>query len=172
MDPFEDCLRKGRLKQIDADPAKVAEELTTALDELERARSRFAEANWSEAATQGYFATYRAARAAVCARGYRDTNLYGLCAALQRLYVDTDELPPTVIDHLREAKDVKDVVYEGRRGSRHDAQPVLERGIDFVRAVVRLLAIEGFDADAIDPTLPEVRERRRGPDRPRGRDER
>ena len=162
MDPFEDCLAKGRLKKTEPDPAKTAQELRASLDELERARLRFAGGNWAEASTQGYFAIYRAARGALLFRGYRDTNLYGLCAGLKRLYADTEEIPAETIDILRDAKDIKDVIYEGGSSSRHESRQVLLAAQLFVHRVLKALALPEFLPESVEFTLPDVNERPRG----------
>lgn len=162
MDPFEDCLAKGRLKKIESNPEKVAEELRASLEELGRARLRFAGGNWAEAATQGYFAIYRAARGALFLRGYRDSNLYGLCAGLKRLYADTEEIPAETIDILREAKDIKDVIYEGGRSSRHESRQVLLAAQIFVKRVLTALALPEFSPELVEFTLPDADDRSRG----------
>jgi uncharacterized protein (UPF0332 family) len=162
VDPFEDCLAKGRLKKAEIQPEKVAEELRVAMDELARSRSRYAGGNWAEAATQGYFAIYRAARGAILARGYRDTNLYGLCAGLQRLFVDTEEMPRECVDVLRDAKEIKDVIYEGGRSSRREARQVLIAAQLFLKRVLAALALPGFPPETVDTTVPEVNEGQRG----------
>lgn len=162
MDPFEDCLAKGRLKKVEPDPEKAGQEVRVSLDELERARLRFAGGNWADASIQGYFAIYRAARGALLLRGYRDTNLYGLCAGLKRLYADTEEIPAETIDILREAKDIKDVIYEGGRSSRHESRQVLLAAQLFVKRVLKALALPGLDPASAEFTLPDADERPRG----------
>lgn len=159
MDPFEDCLTKGRLKKIEVDVERVAAELETARDELTRARSCYVGGNWGEAATQAYFALFRTARAAINSQGYRDTNLYGLLAGVRKLFVETEKLPAKFIDSIRDAKDIKDVIYEGGRATRGDARQVLGWALGFVKAVLGLLALPGFDAESIDSALPEPQQR-------------
>lgn len=152
----------GRLKKIEPDPAKTGQELRASLEELERARVRFAGGNWAEAATQGYFAIYRAARGALFFRGYRDTNLYGLCAGLRRLYADTEEIPLETIDILRNAKDIKDVIYDGGRSSRHESRQVLLAAQLFVKRILSALALPEFPPEGADFALPDMHERPRG----------
>jgi uncharacterized protein (UPF0332 family) len=164
VDRFDDCLAKGRLKKIESEPEKAAQELRSSIEELERSRVRYGGGNWADASTQGYFAIYRAARAALYSRGYRDTNLYGLCAGLQRLFVDTEEMPAESIDMLKDAKEIKDVIYEGGRSSRHESRQVLLAAQLFVKRVLKALALPDFDPESVEITLPEVSERHR--DRP------
>ena len=114
MRAFDDCVAKGRLKAMEPDAERVATELQTALGELERARACFVSGNWDETITQAYFSMYRCARAAINARGYRDTNVYGLGVGLQHLFLEPEELPLAFLKQLREAKDYKDAVYGGQ----------------------------------------------------------
>ncbi|MCK4305021.1 MAG: hypothetical protein KAY24_12355 [Candidatus Eisenbacteria sp.] len=155
MDPFDDCLRKGRLKKVEPDAERVASELATAKEELERARTCYIGSNWDEVATQAYFAMYRCARAGINSRGYRDTNLYGLCVALQRLFVDEGTLQNGTITKIREAKDIKDAVYGGHRASHQDARSMLQGAQVFAKAIFSQLTLPGFDAAAIELTIPE-----------------
>jgi len=168
VDPFDDCVAKGRLKKIEPDAERVAKELDTAREELERARSCYLGGNWDEAATQAYFALYRCARAAVNSKGYRDTNLFGLCAAVQKLFVDADELPRDTVRQIRDGKDVKDAVYDGHRANRGQARTLLQDALVIGKTVFTRLALPGFDAGEIETTIPEPADppRERSPRRP------
>jgi uncharacterized protein (UPF0332 family) len=171
VDPFDDCVAKGRLKKVEPDAEKIAAELDTAREELARAVSCYTGGNWGEAAMQAYFALYRSARAAIYSQGYRDTNLYGLCAAVRRLFVETEKAPERIIDQIRDAKDIKDLVYDGGRAARRDARQVLGWAQAFVKLVFALLALPGFDADSISTSIPEGGNRGNaleGPRRPGG----
>jgi uncharacterized protein (UPF0332 family) len=155
MDVFQDCLTKGRIKQIEPDVNLAAKELDTAREELQRARAGYVAGRWDEAVTQAYFALHRCARAAIASRGYKDTNLYGLLIALDHLFVETGLLPPTTSRQIRQAKDIKDSVYDSRRATFHEARQVLQWSQDLAKAVFARLALPGFDAAQIDTTLPE-----------------
>ncbi len=154
MNPFDDCVAKGRLKKVEPDIERVARELATAQDELQRARTSFAANRWDETVTQSYFAMSRCARAAINARGYRDTNLYGLCVGLQALFVDKGDLPENTVKQIREAKDLKDLVYAGGRVSPDKARRALAWLLVLAKAIFTQLALPGFDGDAIETTLP------------------
>ncbi|MFC1572393.1 hypothetical protein ACFL6M_02230 [Candidatus Eisenbacteria bacterium] len=168
MKPFEDCLKKGRLKKIEPDAERVAGELDTAKEELERARSSYMNRNWDEAATQACFAMLRCARAAINSRGYRDTNLYGLCIGLQELLVEGGELSANVVKEIRTAKDIKDAVYSGHRASYRDARQLLQWAQFLARDVFKLVALPGFEAGEISTVIPDPPERaERAEPRPR-----
>ena len=145
----------GRLKAVEPDAEKIATELNTALAELERARACFVSGNWDETATQAYFAMYRCARAALNARGYRDTNLYGLCVGLERIFLVPEGLPAAVVKQLKEAKDIKDAVYGGHRATPQHARNLLQWSQSFGKMVFTRVRLPGFDPESIDVSLPE-----------------
>ncbi len=170
VDPFEQCLARGRLKAIEPDAELIASELNTALEEFERARTCFVSGNWDETATQAYFAMYRCARAALNARGYRDTNLFGLCVGLERVFLVPEGLPLAVVKQLRDAKDIKDAVYCGHRATAQHARSLLQWSLNFGRMVFARIRLPGFDPASIDVSLPEPPDPARGrplPGRPR-----
>ena len=155
MDVFADCLKKGRLKEMEPDIEGAARELETCKGELERARQAYIQGRWEDVVTQSYFAMHRCARAAINSRGYRDTNLYGLLAAIDKLYVEQNHLPEGTSKRISEAKDIKDSVYNGGRAGPREARTLLIFALDLAKAVFGLLKLPGFDADAIDTALPE-----------------
>jgi uncharacterized protein (UPF0332 family) len=162
MDPFQDCINKGRVKQIEPDVNLAAKELETAREELQRARAGFSAGRWDETVTQGYFALHRCARAAIASHGYKDTNLYGLLVALEHLFVTPGLLPPATTRQIRQAKDVKDSVYDNRRATFHEARQVLQWSQDLAKAIFIRLALPGLDGALIDTTLPEAPARNTG----------
>ncbi len=162
VDPFEQCIARGRLKPAEPDAERVATELHTALAELERARACYVSGNWDETASQAFFAMSRCARAAINARGYRDTNLFGLTVGLERLFLVPEGLPLTVTKQLREAKDVKDAVYAGHRATAHQARRALQWAQGLAKMVFTRIRLPGFDPTTIDETLPEPPDPSRG----------
>jgi uncharacterized protein (UPF0332 family) len=155
MAAFEDCLAKGRIKKIEPDVNLVARELATAKDELDRARTSCASGNWNDTAMQSYFVLTRCARAAINARGFKDTNLYGLQVAIEHLFIEPGDLDKQITKDVRDAKDVKDAVYNGRRATPFEAKKMLVSAQKFARFVFERLALPGFDAEQVQLNIPE-----------------
>ncbi len=151
---FENCIARNRLKPIEPDPEKMAIELGKAMEELERARSGYLARKYRDSVTQSYFAMLRCARAGLNARGYRDTNLYGLCVGLDELWVKTEDLQKSAIDHLRKAKDVKDSAYNGYPISPDQAKLLLTWAQTMSREILVRLALPGFEGDTIQTDIP------------------
>ncbi|MDM7914630.1 MAG: HEPN domain-containing protein [Candidatus Eisenbacteria bacterium] len=141
MNPFESCIRNGRLKPAEVDDATLAREIQTGIDELVKARNCFHNGRFEETVVQAYFAMYRAAKSLLLAGGYRDSNLYSLTAGVQRLYVEPGALDPKLVDLLRIAKDQKDLVHEGARCGKKDTRVILAAAERLVARAVELLAL-------------------------------
>jgi|GEM_PF-2403226 len=154
MTAFENCIARNRLKPLDPDPEKMAIELGKALEELDRARSGLLARKYRDSVTQSYFAMLRCARAGLNSRGYRDTNLYGLCIGLEELWVKTGDLEKSIIDHLRKAKDVKDSAYNGYPISPDQAKMLLNWAQVMGKEIISRLALPGFNGDDIQIGMP------------------
>jgi uncharacterized protein (UPF0332 family) len=160
VDRFDDCLKKGRLKPMDATPQLVGDAIRGALAELERGRSRHASGAWDDALTLGFFAAYRSAQAALRSRGYRETNMYGLCAGLQHLFVEPGLLTAESVSLMSQAKDQKDLVYAGDiRATPQEAHDMVLWAAAFVRRILEILAIPEFDPGKVEVSLPPPRQR-------------
>ncbi|MBU1700496.1 MAG: HEPN domain-containing protein [Candidatus Eisenbacteria bacterium] len=152
MDPFEDCIKKGRLKPVEPDIDEIKKEILTAEEELTRARTCFAEKRFEDCLVQSYFAMFRSARTLIRKKGYRDTNMYSLLTGLKKLFVEPEELERHLVDVLSLAKEQKDLVYEGARCHFQDTQAILRNSEVFCNRVRELLAIPDL------PPIPPMEE--------------
>jgi uncharacterized protein (UPF0332 family) len=141
LDPFEDCLRKGRLKKVEPDQDAIRREIVEAGEELARAKACLGAKRHEDGLVQGYFAMFRSAKALLRSKGYKDTNMYSLLAGLRKLYVEPGDLDPLVIRVLSAAKEQKDLVHEGARCSMEDARAVLASSEAFCDRARALLAL-------------------------------
>lgn len=146
MDPFDDCLNKGRLRAVEPDPDTIMSEMLVAREELGRARSRSNERRYEDCLVQSYFAMFRAAKALLRKRGYKDTNLYSLLVGLRKLYVETGDLEAHHVSMLSSGKEQKDLVYEGARCSPRDTRALLRNSEVFLGKAVKLLGLESLFA--------------------------
>jgi uncharacterized protein (UPF0332 family) len=144
LDPFEDCLKKGRLRPVEPDIESIKSEILIAHEELSRAQTRCCERRYEDCLVQSYFAMFRAARALLRHKGYKDTNLYSLIVGLRRLYVDTGDLEPNLVNMLSSGKEQKDLVYEGARCNPRDTRALLRNSEVFFGVAVGLLGLENL----------------------------
>ena len=153
MDAFESCLRNGRLKRVESDPEKIDKEIRTAISELSRARSCYADGNDEECVIQSYFAMNRVLRALLQRMGYRDTNVYSLLAGLEHVYVQTGRMENHLLEILKLAKDQKDLVQEGARCGRKETRLILsgaEETMEVAREELGLGEIPELDSPPAD----------------------
>ncbi len=144
MDAFEACIRNGRLKPVETPEETLVKEITTALAELDKARSCFRDGRFEETIVQSYFAMYRSSKSLLLSGGYRDTNLYSLVAGVNRLFVTPGAVAPDLIELLKIAKDQKDLVQEGARCGRKDTRVILDAAERLVSRAVELLSLPGI----------------------------
>lgn len=143
MDAFDNCLRNGRLQAREPDPDLIQREVETAMSELARARTCFADGRLEECVVQGYFSMYRLLRALLLQTGYRDSNLFSLSTGIERLFATVEGMTGLVAI-LREAKDRKDLVQQGGRTSRKDAKTILDGAEETYRITKGLIALARF----------------------------
>jgi uncharacterized protein (UPF0332 family) len=144
LDAFDACIRNGRLKPFEATEEALRKEITTALEELTKARSFYRDGRYEDTVIQAYFGMYRSAKSLLLAGGYRDTNLYSLVAGITRLYVTPGAIDPELVDLLKIAKDQKDLVYEGARCGRKDTGVILGAAERLATRACELLALPGI----------------------------
>ena len=144
MDAFEACIRNGRLKPFQTSEEILIKEISTALEELDKAHSCFRDGRFEETVVQSYFAMYRSCKSLLASGGYRESNLYSLVAGVARLYVTPGALDPELIDLLKIAKDQKDLVQEGARCGRKDTRVILGAAERLVIRACELLALPGI----------------------------
>ena len=146
MDAFDACIRNGRLKPFEASEEALRKEISTALEELQKARSFFRDGRYEDTVIQAYFGMYRSAKSLLLAGGYRDTNLYSLVGAID----------PELVDLLKIAKDQKDLVYEGARCGRKDTHVILGAAERLATRACELLALPGIaPPEELPEDLPE-----------------
>ncbi len=155
MNAFDDCVKKGRLKKIETDAERVAQELSTAQEEIEQGRAYYEKGNWGGVVVQAYFAMSHGARGALASQGFRDTNFYALCVGIQQLFVEPGDLQPDTVKEIRTSKEIKDGVYNRRKVTPEEARRSLASALVFVHDIFARLALPGFDAEKIDKNLPE-----------------
>lgn len=156
MDAFESCLRNGRLKRVEPDPAKIEKEVRTAISELSRARSCYVGGNYEECVVQSYFSANRVFRVLLQQAGYRDTNLYSLVTGVNHLLVESGRVDSALLEILKLAKEQKDLVQEGARSGRKETRLILsgaEEIMEVAREILELGEIPELDEPEADEEL-------------------
>jgi uncharacterized protein (UPF0332 family) len=129
---FRACLRRRDIAPFKAAPSLVPKELGQADYDLQVAKNSCDAGEYKWATIQAYYAMFHAARALLYAEGYREKSHYCLSVALLELYVDTGQLPLSLVKNfdramlLRESADYKgDFSEAGAREVISDAEGLI-----------------------------------------------
>ena len=80
---FEECLRKGKIKEFSRGKSLVEKELNTAESDLKNARTTFENNGYKWATIQSYYSMFHSARALLYAKNYRERSHYCLLIAIK-----------------------------------------------------------------------------------------
>ncbi|MBF0254617.1 MAG: HEPN domain-containing protein, partial [Candidatus Omnitrophica bacterium] len=84
---FENCLKKGTLKEFSRGTTLLFKELTASEEDLRAAKESLAAGKFKWAVIQAYYSMLHSARALLYAKNYRERSHYCLQVAIGELYV-------------------------------------------------------------------------------------
>ena len=105
---FEECLKKGRIKEFSQGFALAQKELKTAEQDLMDGKEGYERGKYKWATIQSYYAMFHAARALLYARNYREKSHHCLIIALKHLYVGTGKLSAYFVESLQKGKALRE----------------------------------------------------------------
>lgn len=123
--PYNDCIKKGKIKPFSRGKALVEKELLTAASDLERAKKTYAEGDYKWATIQLYYAMFHSARALLYAKNLREHSHFCLIAAIKELYVFNKQLSVSLVEALQEAKDLREEADYYHRWSKQACEKLL-----------------------------------------------
>jgi uncharacterized protein (UPF0332 family) len=105
---FEDCLKRGKIKEFSQGKELVQKELATAEKDFLDGQEGFRREKYKWTTIQSYYAMFHTARALLYAKNYREKSHFCLIIALRHLYVDTGELPVYFVEALQKGKALRE----------------------------------------------------------------
>lgn len=105
---FEDCLKRGKIKEFSQGKELVKKELDTAEKDFLDGQEGFRREKYKWTTIQSYYAMFHTARALLYAKNYREKSHFCLIIALRHLYVDTRELPVYFVEALQKGKALRE----------------------------------------------------------------
>ena len=105
---FEQCLKRGKIKEFSQGKALVQKELQTAEKDLVDGKEGFERKKYKWTTIQCYYVMFHAARALLYAKNYREKSHYCLIVALKHLYADPGKLPVYFIEALQKGKALRE----------------------------------------------------------------
>ena len=129
---YEDCLKKGKIKPFSRGFSLAPKELKTALSDLERAKKTLKDGDYKWATIQIYYSMFHSARTLLYVKNLREHSHFCLIAAIKALYVQTKQLPVTLLEALQEAKDLREDADYYNRWSKQGCEKLLKSAQEFL----------------------------------------
>jgi uncharacterized protein (UPF0332 family) len=129
---YQDCLKRGKIKQFSRGSSLASKELDTAASDLERARKTYQDNDYKWATIQIYYSMFHSARALLYTKNLRERSHFCLIAAIRALYVETKQLPVYLLEGLQEAKNLREDADYYNRWSKHGCVRLLSLAQEFL----------------------------------------
>lgn len=123
---YDDCLKRGKIKPFSRGKTLAPKEIETAESDLERAQKTFKDGDYKWATIQIYYSMFHATRALLYVKNLREHSHYCLIAAIKTLYVETKQLPFSLLEGLQEAKNLREDADYYNRWSKQGCEKLLK----------------------------------------------
>ena len=129
---YEDCLKKGKIREFSRGKALVSKELDLALSDYDSAEESVERENYKWCTIQTYYSMFHSARALLYSNNLREKSHVCLIEAIRTLYVNKGVLGYWLVEALQKAKRLReDADYYGDF-SQENAQDLLYKAKEFL----------------------------------------
>jgi len=136
---FEDCKRRGKIRDFSRGKSLVPKELNLALLDYNSARESFERKNYKWATIQTYYSMFHSARALLYNNNLREKSHYCLIEAIRVLYVSKGFLQQHFIESIQKAKNLReDADYYGEFNL-ENAHDLLSEAEEFLKKAQDIL---------------------------------
>jgi len=135
----DDCIKRGKIKPFSRGSTLAPKELDTAKADLETARKTYKEGDYKWATIQIYYSMFHSARALLYAKNRREHSHYCLIAAIKTLYVETKQIPVSLLEALQEAKNLREEADYYNRWSQAGCEKLLKLAEEFLHKAEDLI---------------------------------
>ena len=139
MNSFQDCLKKGKIKNISRGKTLVKKELGLAKDDLNFATKSYRGKNYRWSIIQTYFSMFHSARSLLYNRNYREHSHFCLIEAVKELYVKSGKISIIIIESLIKAKHLREAADYYGDFSELNANKLLKNAKDFLDVVKKII---------------------------------
>jgi uncharacterized protein (UPF0332 family) len=137
---YEDCLKKGKIRSFSRGKGLVDKEIQTAFSDLETAQKTFNDNDYKWATIQLYYSMFHSARALLYFKNLREHSHFCLIAAIQTLYVQTKQIPITLLEALKKAKNLREDADYYNRWSQEGCRQLLTAAEDFFQKAQKIVS--------------------------------
>ena len=128
----DDCIKRGKIKPFSRGITLAPKEIETARADLETAQKTYKESDYKWATIQIYYSMFHSARALLYAKNLREHSHYCLIAAIKTLYVETKQIPVSLLEALQEAKNLREEADYYNRWSQAGCEKLLKLAEEFL----------------------------------------
>lgn len=137
---FEDCFKKGKIKEFSRGKALVKKELESAEFDFKVAKESFRNKNYKWATIQTYYSMFHSARALLYNKNYREKSHYCLIEAIRTLYVEKGFIGHWLIETLQKAKTLREGADYYSEFNKEGAEELIEKAKEFLERVKEILS--------------------------------
>lgn len=138
---FEDCLKRGKIKEFSQGRSLSGKELKTAENDLRESQESYKDEKYKWATIQAYYSMFHSARALLYNRNYKEKSHYCLIIALRVLYVETRHLSVSFIEVLQRAKELRENADYYDEWSKISAQELVTKAAEFLEEAKKIISI-------------------------------
>lgn len=129
---YEDCLKRGKIREFSRGKALVSKELNLALADYNTAEESFEKENYKWCTIQTYYSMFHSARALLYSNNLREKSHACLIEAIQTLYVNKGLLGYCLIEALQKAKRLREEADYYGEFNQESAQDLLYKAKEFL----------------------------------------
>jgi uncharacterized protein (UPF0332 family) len=136
---FEDCRKRGKIREFSRGKALVSKELGFALSDLRAAQESFKNKNYKWSTIQTYYSMFHSARALLYQNNYREKSHVCLIEAVRAFYTDKGLLDYTLLEAFQRAKRLREEADYYGEFSKVNAKDLLDKAQEFLNKASEIL---------------------------------
>lgn len=136
---FENCLRRGKIREFSRGKALVKKEIEVAFLDLKSARESFKNKNYKWATIQTYYSMFHSARVLLYSKNYKEKSHYCLVEAIRVLYVEKGLLSHQFVEALQKAKNLREDADYHSDFNKEGAEILIKLAREFLAEVKQIL---------------------------------
>lgn len=136
---FDECLRKGKIREFSRGRVLVGKELESAAFDLRAAKESLEDENYKWATIQTYYSMFHSARALLYNKNYREKSHSCLIEAIRVLYVEKSLVDFRLLEALQRAKSLREGADYYSEFSQEAAEDLLIKAEQFLNTAEAML---------------------------------
>lgn len=136
---FDECLKKGKIKEFSQGKFLASKEIRLAEEDLTSAQKSLEEKNYRWCVIQTYYSMFHSARALLYHKNYRERSHFCLGEAIRTLYIEEGLFDVSLIEALAEAKNLREAADYYGDYSDINSKKLLEKAKQFIKESKKII---------------------------------